>query len=122
MHFFKIRKKIPIPNSDDVAPSPEALKDRIIDAIRTVRDPEIPINIYELGLIYGIDLHPGGVVSIRMTLTSHACPVAGSLPLEVKSKVRALPGVASVSVEIVWDPPWNRNMISEAGKLQLGMF
>jgi len=98
------------------------LEEKIVDALRTVYDPEIPVNIYELGLIYGIELRDGGSVAIRMTLTSPGCPVAGSLPIEVESRLREIPEIASAKVEIVWDPPWNMDMISEAGKLQLGMF
>jgi len=98
-----------------------SLEEQIIEALRSVYDPEIPVNIYELGLIYDIDPTPEKV-TIRMTLTSPGCPVAGSLPIEVQSKVRELEGVGSVKVELVWDPPWNPDMISEAGKLQLGIF
>ncbi len=98
------------------------LEGSIIEALRTCFDPEIPVNIYELGLIYGIDVKPSGEVSIRMTLTSPGCPVAGSLPGEVEQKVQAVPGVASASVELVWDPPWCMDLMSEAAKLQLGMF
>jgi FeS assembly SUF system protein len=99
----------------------ESLEERVIDALRTVYDPEIPVNIYELGLVYGIEAKSGNVV-IRMTLKCPGCPVAGSLPIDVKSRVRAIAGVESVKVELVWDPPWNPDMISEAGKLQLGIF
>jgi FeS assembly SUF system protein len=102
--------------------SDEDLEEKAIDALRTVFDPEIPVNIYELGLIYGIEVKPSGEVVIRMTLTSPGCPVAASLPLEVESRMREIPGVTSAKVEIVWDPPWNPEMISDAGKLQLGMF
>ena len=94
----------------------------VIDALRTVYDPEIPVNIYELGLIYGTEIKPEGNVIIRMTLTSPGCPVAGSLPIEVESKLREIPGIRSAKVEIVWDPPWGPDMISEAGKLQLGIY
>jgi FeS assembly SUF system protein len=120
--------KHPKPERNKPAPSinaessPQGLEDQVIDALRTVFDPEIPVNIYELGLIYGIDLEPGGIVSIRMTLTSPGCPVAGALPFEVESRIREIPGVTSAQVEIVWDPPWNSDMISDAGKLQLGLF
>jgi FeS assembly SUF system protein len=101
---------------------PQSLDEQVIDVLRTVYDPEIPVNIYELGLVYGIDIQPGGDVLIRMTLTSPGCPVAASLPIEVESKLRDIPDVTSARVEIVWDPPWNPDMISEAGKLQLGLF
>ena len=86
-----------------------------------VFDPEIPVNIYEVGLIYDVDADPAGNVTIRMTLTSPMCPVAESLPVEVQDRVRALPGVASVNVDIVWDPPWGPEMMSEAARLELGM-
>ncbi len=98
------------------------IEEKVIEALRTVYDPEIPVNIYELGLVYAIDVDPTGVVSIRMTLTSPGCPVAGSLPPEVEAKVKAIPGVTSCKVDLVWDPPWNPNQMSEAAKLQLGFF
>lgn len=98
------------------------LRQQVIEALRTCSDPEIPVDIYELGLIYGIDVGPGGNVDVRMTLTSPACPVAGSLPPEVESKIKALPGVSDVRVEVVWDPPWNPAMMSEAARLTLGFF
>lgn len=98
------------------------LEEKVIEALRTVYDPEIPVNVYELGLVYDIDVDPTGAVAIRMTLTSPGCPVAGSLPPEVESKVRAIPGVTSCRVDLVWDPPWTPNQMSEAAKLQLGFF
>ncbi len=97
-----------------------ALKEKVEDALRTVFDPEIPVNIYELGLVYQIDIGQKNDVIIRMTLTSPGCPVAGSLPPEVEQKVLALDGVTSARVELVWDPPWNPSMMSDAAKLQLG--
>ncbi|MBP1622337.1 MAG: FeS assembly system protein [Acidobacteria bacterium] len=97
------------------------LEEKVIDVLREVYDPEIPVNIYELGLVYGIDANPEQVV-IRMTLTSPGCPVAGSLPIEIQSRVGEIEGVKSVKVELVWDPPWDPEMITEAGKLQLGIF
>ena len=100
---------------------PANLEEQVIDALRNVYDPEIPVNIYELGLIYSIDAKSANVV-LKMTLTSPGCPVAGSLPVEVQSRVLEIPGVNSVKVELVWDPPWNSDMISEIGKLQLGIF
>jgi FeS assembly SUF system protein len=121
MNLLKSGKKNPVAASG-IPEEPQSLEEQIIDALRTIYDPEIPVNIYELGLIYGIDLQPDGAITIRMTLTSPGCPVAGSLPIEVESKVQDIPGVASVEVEIVWDPPWNSGMISEAGKLQLGLY
>jgi FeS assembly SUF system protein len=101
---------------------PSELELRIIAALKTVYDPEIPVNIYELGLIYNLDVQPTGEVAIRMTLTSPACPSAGTLPLEVEAKARATPGVTSAKVDVVWDPPYQPSMMSEAARLQLGFF
>lgn len=98
------------------------IENAIVEALRSVYDPEIPVNIYELGLIYDVDLQEGGAVHIKMTLTSPACPVAGSLPGEVQNKIEAVPGVTSAEIELVWDPVWNPSMMSEAARLQLGMF
>jgi|SRR5579864_1824460 len=98
------------------------IEENIVEALKTVYDPEIPVNIYEMGLIYDLNVEPGGQVQIKMTLTSPACPVAGSLPGEVKDKVESVPGVAAAEVEVVWDPVWNPSMMSEAARLQLGMF
>ncbi len=100
-------------------PSSE-LEQRVIDVLRTCYDPEIPVDIYQLGLIYAIAIDPSNNVSIRMTLTSPGCPVAGSLPPEVEQKVQSIMGVNSAKVELVWDPPWNPSMMTEAAKLQLG--
>lgn len=99
-----------------------ALQDKVIEALRTCYDPEIPVNIYELGLIYDIRVETSGEVSIQMTLTAPNCPAAGSLPGEVQEKVKALPGVTSARIEVVWDPPWDPSRMSEAARLQLGMF
>lgn len=93
---------------------------RIVEAIKTCYDPEIPVDIYSLGLIYGIDVSPEGDVSVSMTLTSPACPVAGTLPGEVELKVRSVDGVRDATIELVWDPPWEMEMMSEAAKLELG--
>jgi len=98
------------------------MTDKIVEAIETCYDPEIPVNIYELGLIYKIDIDDEGAVAIDMTLTSPACPAAGSLPPEVEQKVAALDGVSSVKVEVVWEPTWTPEKMTEAAKLQLGMF
>lgn len=109
----------------DAAANPFAgldLENKVVEALRTVYDPEIPVNIYELGLVYDVQVDASGVVNIRMTLTSPMCPVAGSLPLEVEEKVRRIPGVTDVNVEIVWDPQWNPDMMSEAARLELGFF
>jgi FeS assembly SUF system protein len=99
-----------------------ALKPQIVKALSTVFDPEIPVNIYELGLIYDIIVDASNAVGVRMTLTAPACPAAQTLPVEVKRKVAQVPGVADVKVDIVWDPPWDRDRMSDAAKLQLGMF
>jgi FeS assembly SUF system protein len=97
------------------------LENAIVEALKTVFDPEIPVNIYELGLIYDIDLLDEGAVKVKMTLTSPGCPVAGTLPGEVQAKVQGVPGVGAVDVELVWDPTWNPSMMSEAARLELGM-
>ncbi|MGH6942595.1 MAG: SUF system Fe-S cluster assembly protein [Geminicoccaceae bacterium] len=95
--------------------------ERVTDVLRTVYDPEIPVNIFELGLIYKIDIDDQQRVFIEMTLTSPACPVAGSLPGEVETKVKAVEGVSDAKVEIVWDPPWHPGMMTEDAQLELGM-
>ena len=99
-----------------------ALKPRIIETLSTVFDPEIPVNIYELGLIYDIIVDASSAVGIRMTLTAPACPAAQTLPVEVKNKIAQIPDVTDVKVDIVWDPPWDRERMSDAAKLQLGLF
>lgn len=104
------------------ADAPPFLEEAIVDVLKTVYDPEIPVNIYEMGLIYDIDVAPEGAVQIKMTLTSPACPVAGSLPGEVQQKVLGVAGVTAADVELVWDPTWNPSMMSEAARLELGMF
>ena len=98
------------------------LKDQIVGALKTIFDPEIPVNIYELGLVYGIDIDAQNKVNLKMTLTSPSCPVAGSLPGEVETKVKDVEGVSDCTVELVWDPPWEPKMMTEAAKLQLNMF
>ena len=97
------------------------LPDQVIAAMRKVFDPEMPVNIYELGLIYGCTVDDQGVVAIRMTLTAPNCPVAGTLPGDVERAVRAVPGVTSVKLELVFDPPWTKARMSEAAKLALGI-
>jgi FeS assembly SUF system protein len=99
-----------------------ALKDPIVEAIRTVFDPEIPVNIHDLGLIYDVIVDASNVVGIRMTLTAPACAAAQVLPEQVRRAVAAVPGVADVKVDVVWDPPWSPERMSEAARLQLGMF
>jgi FeS assembly SUF system protein len=98
------------------------IENRVVEVLKTVFDPEIPVNIYELGLVYDVDVQPSGEVKISMTLTSPACPVAGSLPGEVQAKVEAVPGVTKAEIDLVWEPAWNPGLMSEAAKLQLGMF
>jgi FeS assembly SUF system protein len=115
-------------NTDQETPSLTSSTDTsdvenaIVEALKTVFDPEIPVNIYEMGLIYDIDVEPSGEVAIVMTLTSPACPVAGSLPGEVQGKIERVPGVAAARIDLVWEPAWNPSMMSEAAKLELGMF
>lgn len=103
-------------------PSSGDIEQDVIDVLRTCYDPEIPVDIYELGLIYGVKVETGGDVAVQMTLTSPNCPVAGSLPSEVESKIRSVPGVTDAKVELVWEPPWSPDRMSEAAKLQLGIF
>ncbi len=99
-----------------------ALQDKIMETLRGCFDPEIPVNIVELGLIYEVKVEESGAVIIRMTLTSPACPAAGSLPPEVEMKVKGLPGVTSVKVDVVWEPTWTQDLMSEAARLQLGLY
>ena len=101
---------------------PKALEAKIIEAIKTVYDPEIPVDIYELGLIYELEVNKEGRVDVRMTLTSPMCPVAESLPMEVQEKIFAVEGVSDVELQVVWDPPWNKTMMSEEAQLELDMF
>ena len=98
------------------------LKDQIIEVLKGIYDPEIPVNIYEIGLIYEVKVDDGANVHVLMTLTSPMCPVAESLPPEVEEKVAAVEGVTSAEVEVTWDPPWDPEMMSEAAKLELGFF
>jgi FeS assembly SUF system protein len=98
------------------------LRQAIVDAISSVYDPEIPVNIWELGLIYDVFVDASSVAAVRMTLTAPGCPAAQSLPGEVEQKVRAVPGVADARVDVVWDPAWSKDRMSEAAKLQLGMW
>ena len=98
-----------------------SLQDQIVAALKKVYDPEMPVNIYELGLIYGIEVDEAGQAAIRMTLTAPNCPVAGTLPGEVERAVRAVPGVSGVKLELTFDPPWSKARMSEAAKLALGI-
>ena len=103
-------------------PAAEPEREAVIEALRTVYDPEIPVNIYELGLIYDLRLPGAGVVEIDMTLTAPGCPVAGEMPDMVKEAVELVPGVSSVKVELVWEPPWDPSRMSEIARLETGMF
>ncbi len=106
----------------DTAVTPVAAEDQVIAALRTVHDPEIPVNIYDLGLIYDTTIHEDGTVEIEMSLTAPGCPVAGEMPGEVARAVAALPGAGEVTVRLVWDPPWTQDLMSEDARLALGMF
>ncbi len=97
------------------------LKDHVLAALKTVYDPEMPVNVYELGLIYSVDVNDGGQVDLRMTLTAPNCPVAGTLPGDVERAVRGVPGVTGVKLELTFDPPWSKDRMSEAAKLALGI-
>lgn len=99
---------------------PEVLKEKVIEVLHEIYDPEIPVDIYELGLIYEVEILPINNVQIVMTLTAPSCPAAQELPIEVDQKVRAIEGVNDVHVSVVWDPPWDRSMMSEAAQLTLG--
>jgi FeS assembly SUF system protein len=104
----------------ETAPVTENLRDKIVAAIKTVYDPEIPVDVYELGLIYEINVFPVNNVYIRMTLTSPSCPSAEVIPGEVEQKIKAVPGVNDVKVELTFDPPYSQDMMSEVAKLELG--
>ncbi len=107
-----------VPDGDD--PRAE-LRERIVDMMKTIFDPEIPVNIYELGMVYEIEVDDESNATVTMTLTSPACPVAGSLPGEVEVKLNSVDGVKTGKVNLVWEPPWTPEKMSEAAKLQLGM-
>lgn len=93
----------------------------VLDALRTCFDPEIPVNIYDLGLVYEINVDDASAVTIKMTLTSPHCPAVQSLPAEIEAKVKGVPNVTDVKIDLVWDPPWDPSKMSEAARLQLGM-
>ncbi len=99
----------------------EFLKKEVIEMLKTIFDPEIPVNIYELGMIYDVEITESNNAIVKMTLTSPACPVAESLPGEVRERIKGIYGLNEVFVDLVWDPPWNMDMMSEEAKLQLGM-
>jgi FeS assembly SUF system protein len=100
--------------------TPEEIKAKVTECLQSIYDPEIPVNIYELGLIYEIDVSADHVVKVLMTLTAPSCPAAQSLPIEVDQKVRQIEGVTDVMVTVTWDPAWNKSMMSEAAQLELG--
>ena len=113
------------PQADGTSAAPavvdtQAIKTEIIARIKTVYDPEIPVDIWEMGLIYSIDVSPTGEVNVKMTLTAPACPSAEELPGMVETRVASVPGVTKAKVEVVWDPPWDKDKMSEAAKLRLG--
>jgi len=123
--YFDFGAEPPPPESADVErpegeDDPELL-DPVLEALRTVRDPEIPVNLVDLGLIYELVVKQGGIVFVEMTLTTPACPVAQSMPGEVESAIAAVPGVNEVRVKLVWSPPWDRDRMSEEAKLELGL-
>jgi FeS assembly SUF system protein len=101
-------------------PRPD-LREEVVEVLQRIFDPEIPVNIYDLGLVYGIDVTAEGGVEVKMTLTSPSCPVAETLPPEVEQKVRLIDGVSSSKVNLVWEPAWGKHLLSEAARLQLGM-
>ncbi|MEI9985528.1 MAG: DUF59 domain-containing protein [Aliidongia sp.] len=106
------------PTPDDGAP---ALKEAVLEALKTVRDPEIPVNLVDLGLIYDLCVSADGKVYVEMTLTSPSCPVAGSLPGEVEKAVRGVEGITDVRVKLAWSPPWHQDLMSEEARLELGL-
>ena len=109
------------PPADDPAQPGGALYEAVIDAIKEIFDPEIPVNIYDLGLIYGVDIVDEAHATVTMTLTTPHCPVAESMPAEVELRVMSVPGVATAEVKLVWDPPWDPQKMSDDAKLELGM-
>ncbi|MFQ5994434.1 MAG: SUF system Fe-S cluster assembly protein [Acidiferrobacterales bacterium] len=109
------------PDGQQLTTDSDDLEQRVVEALRGVYDPEIPVNIYDLGLIYNLDIDPSGVVNIDMTLTAPGCPVAQTFPGTVECAVRCVPGVTDARVELVWDPPWTQDRMTEAARLQLGL-
>ena len=99
----------------------DSLEEQVVSALRSVYDPEMPVNIYDLGLIYSIDIRDGHHADVRMTLTAPACPVAGSMPGAVERVVKRVPGIETVDVELVWDPPWTQECMSDEARLELGL-
>lgn len=105
---------------ENIGMDPEELKEKVLDAIKTVFDPEIPVNVYDLGLIYEVNIYPINNVYIQMTLTSPSCPSAQEIPLDVETQVKTIEGISEVTVELTFDPPYHQDMMSEAAKLELG--
>lgn len=121
-------RAVRIVNQDELMDNPretpisgDTLEEQVISALRGVYDPEIPVNIYDLGLIYTLDIRADNSVHIGMTLTAPACPVAGSMPGAVEHAVKRVPGIGAVAVELVWDPPWTPERMSDEARLELGM-
>lgn len=123
MFFRNKDKPAPLQSSETEATAPDAsLKERVIAAIRTVYDPEISVNIYDLGLIYDIDINSQSEVFVKMTLTAPACPVAGILPGQVEATIKSVDGVSDARVELVWDPPWTQECMTDEARLTLGLY
>jgi len=114
-------KKFSDQQQEQQLPDKSELEARIIEMLRTIYDPEIPVNIYDLGLIYALEVQPAGSVNVRMTLTAPNCPVAQTFPQNVQETLACVPGVSDVKVDLVWDPPWSRERMTDAAKLELGM-
>ena len=111
---------VAMPEPVPAAPGPD-LEQKVIGTLKKIYDPEIPVNIHDLGLIYSVNVADGGSVQVTMTLTAPACPVAGTLPGEVERAVKSVDGVSEAKVELVWDPPWNPGMMSKMARVMLGM-
>jgi FeS assembly SUF system protein len=116
-----VETETPTPTDGEGLSPAMQIRDRIIGALKTIYDPEIPVDIYELGLIYGVEVADDGEVHVTMTLTTPMCPVAETLPPEVEDKVRNVLGVTDVTLDLVWDPPWSVDMLSDAARLELNM-
>jgi FeS assembly SUF system protein len=110
------------PEGETPPPTPKVSEEAIITMLKTVFDPEIPVDIYELGLIYAVEIGDDGKVKVEMTLTTPSCPSAQELPSQVEEAIRMVPGVTDVAVEVVWDPPWDQTRMSEDARLALNMF
>jgi FeS assembly SUF system protein len=110
------------PEGETAPPAPKVSDDAVINMLKTVFDPEIPVDIYELGLIYAVEIADDGKVKVEMTLTTPSCPSAQELPSQVEEAIRMVPGVTDVAVDVVWDPPWDRSRMSEDARLALNMY